>query len=1326
MVSLVTLFTLLASTLALSPGETVRADSVSVNVTSGTGPVSMAVDPVTRSYHVANINNDEVNVIRPDQFQSSPFTTAITPLPGDAITTAVTSVNFNATDAIAPTAPKVQQSFYHMGTQTGPWLRTTHGGFGSHVVTPSLLPGISSRFALANDETDGQEATYINTGQRISANPGEVGRDHFRVVQLPVLAFDCTTVTEIPNVECEALVALYHSTDGPNWTNNAGWLMTGFICGWHGITCTNGQLTTIDLGDNQLTGGIPSELGDLTSLSFLDLGNNQLTGSIPTELGNLASLERLHLDDNKLIGNVPPELGNLASLERLNLGDNKLIGSVPPELGNLASLLSLQLDDNQLTGSIPLELVDLASLLFLDIRTNQLTGNIPPELGNLASLRDLRLQENQLTGSIPPELSMLVNLESLRFQENQLSGSIPPELGKLASLQDLRLQENQLTGSIPPELGNLANLDDLSLESNQLTGSIPPELGNLSSLSTMTLNGNELTGSIPPELGNLANLTRLSLQSNQLSGSVPPELGSLANLTNLRLQNNQLSGGIPPELGNLASLESLEFRNNDLSGGIPLSFTSLNLVLFRFEDTRLCEPLDQAFQDWLTTIASLTSTGFICPPPGAADLSVHKTTAVEIEAGDGPDKVNVNPNTNMIYVNNRDSGNVTVIDGATNTFITNISVGSDPDDVVIDQTTNRIYVNNRNSDSVSVIDGSTNALITNVPLGDFPDDVQVNPDTNRIYVNNRDGNSLSVIDATTNTVIATVPVGDRPNDFQLNRATNKIYVVNEDSNDVTVIDGATNAVITTISVGTGPRNPQVNPDTDRIYVRSSTDNTISVIDGTSDTVIATVPVGNDPDDVRVNSTTNRVYVANQEDNQVSVIDGATNAVISTINVGLNPDRMFLNSVTNMVYTLNRGDATVSVIDGATNSVVTTILVGREPSDFRINNLADRLYVSSLADNNVSVIDGATNTVVATIPVGLGPADLGINAATDTVYVSNSGSRTVSAILDPVAAGGTLSYTTTVTNNGPLEAQNVVVTDVLSGGITLDSTNGCSEDPTGVPTCSLGNIPAGGSVQYTADVTIDSGSSGTITNQAVVSSDTEDRIVANNTSVVSTSITPLANAVAQASFLLHQDVTDGATGFKVNITQITEPATGSAANVLLGSFQARLTYDGTCISVLAVRGMDFSINDATIDNIAGIATFDGSNAIGVPWPADMGHALTRLSGSVDQECRVDLELISLSDADGNAIAVPTVVSQTVRRGDARTDGIITIEDARYIVQYLSGLRPACTTEVNFNCLNSVNGASVRQDGEFDKHTVADAMFIAQYLVGIRDDFYKPVP
>jgi len=53
--------------------------------------------------------------------------------------------------------------------------------------------------------------------------------------------------------------------------------------------------TSLDLWNNQLTGSIPSEIGNLTNLTGLDLGGNELTGSIPPELGNLTNLTWLDL-----------------------------------------------------------------------------------------------------------------------------------------------------------------------------------------------------------------------------------------------------------------------------------------------------------------------------------------------------------------------------------------------------------------------------------------------------------------------------------------------------------------------------------------------------------------------------------------------------------------------------------------------------------------------------------------------------------------------------------------------------------------------------------------------------------------------------------------------------------------------------------------------------------------------------------------------------------------------------------------------------------------------------------------------------------------------
>ena len=155
---------------------------------------------------------------------------------------------------------------------------------------------------------------------------------------------------QIPTAERDALIALYNSTDGANWTDSTGWLgAAGTECTWHGVTCDEVHVTRLSLASNQLSGSIPAELANLEELSRLYLGSNQLSGGIPPQLGNLSSsLTVLDLGSNQLSGSIPPELGNLWRLTNLNLGGNQLTGSIPPH-GNLQ--LSRYL--HQLSGSIP-------------------------------------------------------------------------------------------------------------------------------------------------------------------------------------------------------------------------------------------------------------------------------------------------------------------------------------------------------------------------------------------------------------------------------------------------------------------------------------------------------------------------------------------------------------------------------------------------------------------------------------------------------------------------------------------------------------------------------------------------------------------------------------------------------------------------------------------------------------------------------------------------------------------------------------------------------------------------------------------------------------
>ena len=362
----------------------------------------------------------------------------------------------------------------------------------------------SSDAAIATVDTSGLVTAVAEGTATITASAGEAS------------GFAEITITEISGTgtDRDILVALYEATDGPNWKNAENWLTDVPLGDWHGVdTDAQVRVTRLQLGFNDLTGSIPRELGNLTSLTELSLRFNGLTGPIPRELGNLTSLTRLQLSQstsNGLTGPIPTEFGNLTRLAGLELEGNALTGPVPSELGNLARLTELVLSGNALTGPIPTELGNLTSLTGLELDGNALTGPVPPELGNLARLTKLRLEGNALTGPVPPELGNLARLRELRLEGNDFTGPIPSELGNLARLTELRLEGNSLTGPIPSELGNLARLTKLPLEGNALTGPVPSELGNLARLTLLNLSGNSgMAGILPTELTGLDRLETL-------------------------------------------------------------------------------------------------------------------------------------------------------------------------------------------------------------------------------------------------------------------------------------------------------------------------------------------------------------------------------------------------------------------------------------------------------------------------------------------------------------------------------------------------------------------------------------------------------------------------------------------------------------------------------------------------------------------------------------------------------------------------------------------------------------------------------------------------
>jgi hypothetical protein len=197
---------------------------------------------------------------------------------------------------------------------------------------------------------------------------------------------------KVPRRESDALRTFFNAAGGKDWSKRDNWKSApGTENTWYGVTCDAGDTTVLELElrDNNLSGELPAELGDLKNLKSLVLSSNRLTG-IHQDLGKLTNLTTLDISGNRLSGPIPSCIRGLKNLKTLNLSHNYFSGGLPVWIGELENLETLNLDGNRLSGPIPGALANLSRLTVLRLGHNRLTGQIPAALGNLTRLADNR------------------------------------------------------------------------------------------------------------------------------------------------------------------------------------------------------------------------------------------------------------------------------------------------------------------------------------------------------------------------------------------------------------------------------------------------------------------------------------------------------------------------------------------------------------------------------------------------------------------------------------------------------------------------------------------------------------------------------------------------------------------------------------------------------------------------------------------------------------------------------------------------------------------------------------------------------------------------
>jgi YVTN family beta-propeller protein len=319
--------------------------------------------------------------------------------------------------------------------------------------------------------------------------------------------------------------------------------------------------------------------------------------------------------------------------------------------------------------------------------------------------------------------------------------------------------------------------------------------------------------------------------------------------------------------------------------------------------------------------------------------------------------------------------------------------GADKLSPVVGKHLSRVYVPNRASNDVWVIDPATFKVVAKFPVGIHPQHVVPSWDLKTLWVNNnaegRTDGSVTPIDPTTGTPGKAIPVDD-PYNMYFTPDGSAAIIVAEARKRLDFRDPHTMAMkysIETPNCG-GINHADFSIDGRYAIFTCEYAGRVAKIDLVEKKVVGYLNLskGGMPQDVRISPEGKVFYVADMKAEGVFLVDGDKFTEIGHIKTGIGTHGLYPSRDGTRLYAANRGVArvygppkgkgSVSVIDFATRKVVTNWVIpgGGSPDMGNISIDGKTLWLSGRYDDAVYVIDTTTGAVKS-IPVKKEPHGL---------------------------------------------------------------------------------------------------------------------------------------------------------------------------------------------------------------------------------------------------------------------------------------------------------------------------------------------------------------
>ena len=301
-----------------------------------------------------------------------------------------------------------------------------------------------------------------------------------------------------------------------------------------------------------------------------------------------------------------------------------------------------------------------------------------------------------------------------------------------------------------------------------------------------------------------------------------------------------------------------------------------------------------------------------------------------------------------VYVPNRRSNDVYVIDPATLKVVDRFGVGANPQHIVPSWDLKTLWVNNnaegRADGSLIPIDPATGKPGKSVPVDD-PYNMYFTPDGRSAVVVAEQHNRLDFRDPRTMALQSSLPApecaGINHGDFSIDGRF-AIFTC-EYAGSLAKIDFVERKVLGYLKLSNGkmPQDIRISPDGAVFFVADMKAGGVFLIDGTKFTEIGFIKTGTGAHGLYPSRDATKLYVANRGSRHVqgrprgkggiSVIDFATQKIVATwpISGGGSPDMGNVSGDGKTLWLSGRYDDVVYAIDTTTGKV-TSISVGKEP------------------------------------------------------------------------------------------------------------------------------------------------------------------------------------------------------------------------------------------------------------------------------------------------------------------------------------------------------------------------------------------------------------